>query len=47
MIRQLDFLRNRIGLTEQDGDPVRFSANLIIGEYVSQKTLLFLIINPL
>lgn len=40
MIRQLDIFRNRIGLTERDGDPVRFSANLTIGEYVSQKNII-------
>lgn len=40
MIRQLDIFRNRIGLTERDGDPVRFSANLTIGEYTSQKNII-------
>lgn len=39
MIRQLDFFRNRIGLTERDGDPVRFSADLTIGEYISEKNV--------
>ncbi len=39
MIRQLDVFRNRIGLTERDGDPVRFSADLSIGEYISQKSI--------
>ena len=39
MIPQLDFFRNRIGLTERDGDPVRFSADLIIGEYTSEKSV--------
>ena len=39
MIRQLDFFRNRIGLTERDGNPVRFSADLIIGEYTSEKSV--------
>lgn len=41
VIRQLDIFRNRIGLTERDGDPVRFSANLSIGEYTSEKTLIY------
>ena len=39
MIRQLDIFRNRIGLTERDGDPVRFSADLMIGEYTSEKNI--------
>ena len=39
MIRQLDIFRNRIGLTERDGDPVRFSADLKIGEYTSEKNI--------
>ncbi len=39
MIRQLDIFRNRIGLTERDGDPVRFSADLTIGEYTSEKNI--------
>lgn len=39
MIRQLDIFRNRIGLTERDGDPVRFSANLTIGAYTSEKNI--------
>lgn len=39
MIRQLDIFRNRIGLTERDGDPVRFSADLKIGEYTSEKSI--------
>ena len=39
MIRQLDFFRNRIGLTERDGDPVRFFAGLTIGEYTSEKNI--------
>ena len=33
MIRQLDVFRNRLGLTERDGDPVRYKAELSIGEY--------------
>ena len=37
MIRRLDMFRNRIGLTERDGDPVRYYANLNIGEYTSEK----------
>lgn len=32
-IAQLDFFRNRLGLTERDGDPVRYHAELNIGEY--------------
>ena len=39
MIRRLDIFRNRIGLTERDGDPVRFSADLKIGEYTSEKNI--------
>ena len=39
MIRQLDIFRNRIGLTERDGDSVRFSADLTIGEYTSEKNI--------
>lgn len=39
MIRQLDMFRNRIGLTERDGDPVRFYASLNIGEYTSEKNI--------
>lgn len=39
MIRQLDIFRNRIGLTERDGDPVRFSADLTIDEYTSEKSI--------
>lgn len=37
MIHQLDIFRNRIGLTERDGDPVRFYGNLVIGDYHSEK----------
>ncbi len=40
MIRQLDIFRNRIGLTERNGDPVRYFANLTIGEYTSQKNII-------
>ena len=39
MIRRLDMFRNRIGLTERDGDPVRYYANLNIGEYTSEKNI--------
>lgn len=39
MIRRLDVFRNRIGLTECDGDPVRYYANLNIGEYTSEKNI--------
>lgn len=39
MIRQLDIFRNRIGLTERDGDPVRFYAKLNIGDYTSEKNI--------
>lgn len=39
MIRQLNIFRNRIGLTERDGDPVRFSADLSIDEYTSEKSI--------
>ncbi len=39
MIRQLDIFRNRIGLTERDGDPVRFLARLNIAEYISEKDI--------
>ena len=39
MIRQFDIFRNRIGLTERDGDPVRFSAGLTIGDYSSEKNI--------
>lgn len=39
MIRQLDIFRNLIGLTERDGDPVRYSANLMVGDYVSEKEI--------
>lgn len=39
MIRRLDMFRNRIGLTERDGDSVRFYANLNIGEYTSEKNI--------
>lgn len=40
MIRRLDLFRNRIGLTERDGDPVRFVAKLVIGEYSSEKDII-------
>ena len=33
MIKQLDVFRNRLGLTERDGDPVRYKGELSIGEY--------------
>ncbi len=36
MIRQLDIFRNRIGLTERDGDPIRFNATLSIGDYTAE-----------
>ena len=39
MIQRLNILRNQIGLTERDGDPVRFSAELNIGEYTSEKEI--------
>ena len=39
MIRQLDIFRNRIGLTERDGDPVRYFATLNIGDYTSEKNI--------
>lgn len=39
MIQRLDMFRNRIGLTERDGDSVRFYANLNIGEYTSEKNI--------
>lgn len=39
MIQRLDIFRNRIGLTERDGDPVRFSAGLTIGDYISEKKI--------
>lgn len=39
MIRQLGIFRNRIGLTERDGNPVHFFANLSIGEYTSEKPI--------
>lgn len=39
MIQRLDMFRNRIGLTERDDDPVRFNANLYIGEYTSEKSI--------
>ncbi len=37
MIHQFDIFRNRIGLTERDGDPVRFYGELVIGDYTSEK----------
>ena len=37
MIHQLDIFRNRIGLTERDGDPVRYYGDLAIGDYTSEK----------
>lgn len=40
IIRQLATFRNRIGLTERDGDPVRFSAQLTIGDYTSDKNII-------
>ncbi|MBQ7969312.1 MAG: hypothetical protein IJ292_05775 [Clostridia bacterium] len=33
MISEFAFFRNRLGLTERDGDPVRYNAELNIGEY--------------
>lgn len=33
LIKKLDVFRNRLGLTERDGDPVRYKAELSIGEY--------------
>lgn len=39
MIKQLDIFRNRIGLTERDGDPVRFYANISIGDYTSESNI--------
>ena len=37
MIHQFDIFRNRIGLTERDGDSVRFYGELVIGDYTSEK----------
>lgn len=39
MIQRLSVFRNRIGLTERDGDPVRFSAELTIGDYTSEREI--------
>ena len=39
MIHQLDIFRNRIGLTERDGDPVRYYGDLAIGDYTSEKKI--------
>lgn len=33
MINQLGLFRNRLGLTERDGDPVRYKAEFSMGEY--------------
>ena len=38
MISQLAIFRNLIGLTERDGDPVRFVADLTIDKYTFEKT---------
>lgn len=40
IIQKLATFRNRIGLTERDGDPVRFPAELTIGEYTSEKNIM-------
>lgn len=40
MISKLDFYRNLIGLTERDGDPVRFNARVEVDGYVvEEKTI--------
>lgn len=39
MIRRLDVFRNRIGLTERNGDPVRYYVKMNIGEYISEKNI--------
>ena len=40
MISKLDFYRNLIGLTERDGDPVRFKARVEVDGYVvEEKTI--------
>lgn len=38
MHKQLDIYRNLLGLTERDGKPVRFTADLDIGEYTFKNT---------
>lgn len=39
MIHKLDIFRNLIGLTERDGDPVRYKGELIIGDYTSKNKI--------
>lgn len=38
MIKQFDFFRNLVGLSERDGDPVRFTADLTIDGYTFEHT---------